>query len=98
MLYTCLSGNGGDTGRGLLIVADQRDDQTDFELFDRQTWQHLGSLRIEGVSNTDGIASTQQVLPGYPLGIFAAINDDDTIVGVGWDKILTATGLKCGDS
>lgn len=97
VLYRCLS-NGGDTGRGLIVVADQKDDQTDFEVFDRQTWEYLGSLRIEGVSNTDGIASTQQVLPAYPLGIFAAINDDDTTVGVGWDKILTAAGLSCGNS
>lgn len=98
LLYRCLSNNGGDTGRGLIVVADQKDDLTDFEFFDRQTWGHLGSLRLEGVSNTDGIASTQQDLPGYPLGIFAAINDDDTTVGVGWDKIFTATRLRCGDS
>lgn len=98
LLYRCRSGNGGDTGRGLIVVADQRDELTDFEFFDRQTWDHLGSLHIEGISNTDGIASTQQVLPDYPQGIFVAVNDDDTTVGVGWDKIFTATGLKCGDS
>lgn len=98
LLYRCLSNSGGDTGRGLIVVADQKDDLTDFEFFDRQTWEHLGSLRLEGVSNTDGIASTQQVWPDYPLGIFAAVNDDDTTIGVGWDKILTVTGLSCGDS
>jgi hypothetical protein len=86
--------DGKDTGRGLIIVADQRKPVTDFEFFDRQTWSHLGTLRIPGVSNTDGIASTQQALPGYPLGLFAVVNDDSSVVCVGWDKIFEATGLK----
>jgi myo-inositol-hexaphosphate 3-phosphohydrolase len=98
VLYTCSSTAEGDRGRGLIVVADQEKDQTDFEFFDRQTWAHLGTLRIEGVSNTDGIASTQQSLPDYPLGIFAAINDDETTVGVGWDRVLNATGLSCEPS
>jgi hypothetical protein len=95
LLYTCSSTAGSDNGRGLIVVADQEKDQTDFEFFDRQTWVHLGTLRIEGVSNTDGVASTQQPLSDYPLGIFAAINDDETTVGVGWDKVLSATRLSC---
>ncbi len=95
LLYPCLSAADDDTGRGLIVVADQKKDQTDFEFFDRLTWEHLGKLEIEGVSNTDGIASIQKPLPDYPLGIFAAINDDKTTVGVGWDKIFAATGLSC---
>ena len=82
-----------DGGRGFIVVADQRRDHTDFEFFDRQTWAHLGTLVIRGVSNTDGIASTQRSLPAYPLGLFAAVNDDESTVGVGWDVILDATGL-----
>lgn len=82
-----------DDGSGLIVVSDQRDDQTEFEFFDRQNWEYLGTLKIEGVSNTDGIASTQKELPPYPLGLFVAINDDQTTVGVGWEVILDATGL-----
>lgn len=96
ILYTCPADGNGDDGRGLIVVADQRDDQTDYEFFDRQTWAHLGTLRLEGVSNTDGIASTQRPLPDYPLGLFAAVDDDTRAVGLGWDKILQATGLSCG--
>lgn len=96
LLYTCPSDGGGDNGSGWIVVADQKGDQTDFEFFDRQTWEHLGTLKVEGVSNTDGIASIQRPLPDYPLGIFAAINDDTSTVGVGWDKILNTTGLSCG--
>jgi myo-inositol-hexaphosphate 3-phosphohydrolase len=96
VLYTCPAGDGGDNGSGFLIVAEQKSDQTDFEFFDRQTWVHLGTVRLEGVSNTDGTASIQKALPDYPLGLFAAINDDKGVAGVGWAKILGATGLSCG--
>ena len=95
LLYSCRSVDGSDTGYGFIVVADQKDGETDFEFFDRETWRHLGTLRIEGVSNTDGIASTQRPLPDFPLGIFAAVNDDQTTVGVGWNEILDATGLSC---
>lgn len=94
-LYTCSTEGGRDDGRGLIVVADQQADQTEFEFFDRQTWAHLGRLKIVGVANTDGIASTQQALPDYPLGLFAAVNDDTSVVGVGWARVLAATGLDC---
>jgi hypothetical protein len=88
---------GNDTGEGFIVVSDQRQRQTDFEFFDRQSWAHLGTLRLKGVSNTDGVASTQQALPGYPLGIFAAVNDDTSVAGVGWDKIFESIGLSSLD-
>lgn len=84
--------NGEDAGEGLIVVADQREKLTDFEVFDRRTWIHLGAFKIEGVSNTDGIASTQQPMPDYPLGLFAALNDDSSVACVGWDRILRAIG------
>ena len=94
MVYIISTIRGKDTGEGLIIVADQRKPLTDFEVFDRKSWFHLGTFRIQGVSNTDGIASTQQVLPGYPHGIFAAVNNDSSVVGVRWDKIFKGAGLK----
>jgi hypothetical protein len=94
LLYTFPSDGTYDHGSGFIVVADQRSDLTDFEFFDRQTWAHLGTLRIEGVSNTDGIASTQQAMPKYPLGLFAAINNDRTTVGLGWDVIFRAVGFQ----
>jgi hypothetical protein len=95
LVYRCLAGGGDDDGLGWIVVADQRPDHTDFEFFDRRTWQHLGTLELTGVTNTDGIASTQRALPGLPGGLFAAIDDDATTVGVGWHRILAATGLAC---
>lgn len=94
LLYRCES-SGRDTGRGFIVVSDQREPLTDFEFFDRVSWDHLGTLRLSGVGNTDGIASTQRALPAYPLGLFAAVDDDTRTAGIGWDKILSSLGLSC---
>jgi len=93
LLFTFPTDGKRDNGAGFYVVSDQRSDQTDFEFFDRESWLHLGTLRIEGVSNTDGIASTQSAMPGYPMGLFAAINNDSTTVGLGWDVIFDAIGV-----
>ena len=90
IVYTCPLSNSIDNGNGFIVVSDQRSDKTDFEFFDRVTWVHLGKLNITGVSNTDGIASYPYSLPAYPLGLFAAIDNDATVALVGWDKIFNA--------
>jgi hypothetical protein len=95
--YKCLSTSTGDSGEGLIVVADQKDDSTDFEVFNRKTKDYLGKFNIDGVNNTDGIAITQQASPDYPLGLLAVIDDDTSTVGVGWDTILERTGLSCGN-
>ncbi|MGI8604709.1 MAG: hypothetical protein ACR2OZ_17195 [Verrucomicrobiales bacterium] len=92
ILYTFPANGSGDDGTGFIVVADQRSDITDFEFFDRQSWVHLGTLRFEGVSNTDGIASTQRALPDYPLGVFAAVDDDTSTALIGWDAVFAAIG------
>ena len=89
------SGHGKpDDGRGYIVFSDQIDGLTEFEFFDRQTWEHLGTLNIEGVGNTDGICSSQRPLPGYPLGFFAAIHDDQALAIVKWETVLKALGLQ----
>ncbi len=95
LLYTCPSDGLTDDGTGYIIVSDQTLPLTEFEIFDRVSWEYLGQLKIKGVKNTDGIASTQKALPDYPLGLFAAVDNDRTVALVGWDKILTTTGLGC---
>jgi hypothetical protein len=94
-----------DIGNGFIVVADQVVSRTDFEFFDRITWDHLGTLRMTGVANTDGIASYPYPLPGYPLGVFAAIDNDQSVAIVGWDKIfneivptITVTSPNGGES
>ena len=94
VLYRCM-GNGRDTGQGFIVVSDQRRPETELEFFDRQSWAHLGNLHFEGVSNTDGLGSTQIPLPGYPLGLLAAVNDDSSVAAIGWDNVLNSMNLKC---
>lgn len=97
LLFTCpLDRADDDDGTGFIVVSDQKADLNDYEFFDRVTGMHLGTLNIPGVSKTDGIASTQRPLPAYPLGLFVAVDDDKRMVGIGWDRILAATGLGCG--
>lgn len=95
-LYTCPSDGSRDDGNGLIIVADQAGAATGFKFFDRRTWAYLGTLRLRGVTGTDGIASTQKPLPLYPTGLFAATNSDASVALVSWEKILAATKLSCG--
>ena len=98
IIYKCPLNNAVDNGEGFIVVSDQRSSQTEFEFFDRITWEHLGTLKITGVSNTDGIASYSYSLPDYPLGVFAALDDDHAVAIVGWDKIFeeifSATGIE----
>ena len=89
-VYSCPSSGIGDNGEGFIIVSDQISALTEFEVFNRKTKQHLGKLTITGVNNTDGISITQQSSPAYPLGLFAAIDDDTSAVGVKWETIFSA--------
>jgi myo-inositol-hexaphosphate 3-phosphohydrolase len=103
--YTCPASGRADTGAGLIVVSDQIDNSTegnDFEVFDRQTWQHLGTIQLQlpdetgYVYNTDGIGATQQTSEQYPGGLFAAIQDDDSVVGVAWQEIFDAISAQSG--
>lgn len=95
LLYVCTDERGRDTGRGFIVIADQKTSATDFEFFDRISWQHLGKVNLAGVKNTDGIASTQQPFVAYPQGIFAAVHADSHTALIGWDNIFENTSLSC---
>lgn len=94
-IYACRAEDGQDDGRGLIIVADQKSDATDFEVFDRRSWTHLGRLQVTGVRLTDGVAASSRPLPDQPAGLFAAVDNDAAVVLVGWERIARATGLHC---
>lgn len=95
-LYACHDTADQDTGRGFIIAADQASaGKNGFEFFDRETWRHLGTLMLAGVSNTDGIDATNRPLPDAPHGLFAAANNDKNTAVVSWAKIEEATGLRC---
>ena len=95
LLYNCSAGS-SDQGDGFFVVADQITTVSEFEFFDRETWEHFGIMKVTGVSNTDGIASFPYSIPNYPMGVFAAINNDATTVLVSWEKIFAAIAANGG--
>jgi hypothetical protein len=64
-----------------------------FEVFDRLSFQHLGSFRLQGVGNTKGIAIAQSPLSGYPDGAMFAQTDEKWFFGVSWTHLNQATGM-----
>lgn len=80
-------------GAGYIIVADQNASPTQFEVFDRQTYQHLGNF-TGPTTGTDGIALTQRALPNLPSGSFYAIDSDRTTHAYSWAAIANAMGLQ----
>ncbi len=95
-LYKCLDKEDQDTGHGFIISADQSGKEDNgFEFFNRETWKHLGTLKLKNVSKTDGITSTQIPFPKYPMGLFAVADSDKETALVSWERIFEATGLSC---
>jgi 3-phytase len=92
VLYAC-----GDDA-GYWIATDQGTRANTFHVFDRMTLEPVGSFRGATVMNTDGIALTQQALPGFPAGAFYAVHDDSGVVAFSWQSIADALGLRadCG--
>src|SRR5262249_47873634 len=92
-----------DTGnaRGYLIVSDQHTDGTpnQFEMFDRATLASLGNFESPAggtlvTQNTDGAYLEQRPLPGFPDGIFCAVNNDHNCHSYDWTDIAEAMGLE----
>lgn len=95
-IYACDSG-------GYLVAADQHKRETQFEVFDRRSLEHVGTFRLqdgtgEFTDATDGIAILQEALPGYPSGLLAACdgcgtNLPDEMDVVSWERVADALAL-----
>ncbi len=91
--------------QGWIVVSDQREFtnvSTDFEVFDRVTFAHVGTFRMansagDGTNATDGLDIFQVPTSTFPTGVFAACDDchatDDDFDLIRWDRIATALGL-----
>jgi len=85
---------------GFLIVTDQKD-ITEFEVFDRATFNHLGTIKTS-LRITDGVALTEKGLPDFPGGLFVAHSDPDNSGGrhaefYHLDRLLETVGLKLAE-
>jgi hypothetical protein len=100
--YACRGTGRRDDGTGLLVVSDQLGPGNDYEVFDRSTWAHLGTIQLRRpggsgrVALTDGIGSIQQASARYPKGYFAAVDDNSRVVGVGWRQVFKAISTHIG--
>ncbi len=79
-------------GAGYIIVADQNATPTEFEVFDRETYDHIGYF-TGPTEGTDGIALTQFALPNLPNGSFYAMHSDRQVHVYDWADIANALGL-----
>lgn len=85
---------------GFIIATDQKG-VTEFEVFDRATFQHLGTIKTS-LRVTDGIALTELALPDYPRGLFVAHSDPDHSGGrhaefYNLDQLLGSIGLNLAE-
>jgi 3-phytase len=95
-IYACGTG-------GYLVAADQDKKATEFEVFARESLDHITTFRLrdrEGhVTNaTDGLDLLQTPLPGFPDGMLATCDGcgssrPDEMDLVGWSRIADAVGL-----
>jgi uncharacterized repeat protein (TIGR01451 family) len=77
---------------GYIVASDQQN--SEFEIFDRLTFSHLATFKLEGTQQTIGVAIAQGALPGYPNGAFFAESHDQEIVSTSWNAIAAATGVS----
>lgn len=80
-------------GAGYIVVSDQNASPTEFEVFDRQTFQHLGAFSGP-TRGTDGIAICQFALPNLPQGSFYALHSDKYVHVYDWADIASAMNLS----
>jgi myo-inositol-hexaphosphate 3-phosphohydrolase len=85
---------------GFIIASDQKS-ATELEVFDRVTFQHMGTIKT-ALRVTDGLALTEHPLPDYPDGLFVAHSDPDGSGGrhvefYHLNQLLDNVGLKPGE-
>ena len=79
---------------GYLLMADQSHEFNRFHVFDRITFEHLGTFAGEAVSNTDGVAILQGPVGSLGEGAFYAIHADQGAVGFAWAEVAETLGLR----
>lgn len=79
---------------GYWFVTDQGKLKNTFYVFDRESFELLGSVDGERTLNTDGIWITQTPMPRFPKGAFYACDNDRAISAFDLVEVLKAIGLK----
>lgn len=88
VLYECPDGG------GYWIMTDQGKSSNTFLVFDRESFDFLGSFTGAVTLNTDGIALTQMGFGTFPSGSFFAVHDDGNVAAFNWADVATALKLE----
>lgn len=88
-------------GKSGFIIATDQQGATEFEVFDRATFRHLGTIKTS-LKVTDGVALTELALPDFPRGLFVAHSDPDRSGGrhaefYNLDQLLGSIGLNLAE-
>jgi 3-phytase len=81
----------GDTG--YWVATDQHERLTVYHLFDRSSFDHVGSFTGTMIANTDGIAVIDEPVGPFPDGAMFAVHDDRSVAAVDWRRIARALEL-----
>ena len=88
-LYAC------EDGSGYWIITDQHPNpQNKFQIFDRATLAHIGTVKGEITRNTDGIWLTQRAFGPFPMGALYPVHDDGSVTAIGWQEIAQGLNLE----
>lgn len=87
-LYAC-----GDSS-GYWIMTDQHEtDINKFQVFDRESLEHLGTFKGEITRNTDGVWLTQRSFGPFDKGAFYPVHDDGSVTAIAWSEIADGLNL-----
>ncbi len=88
-LYKCNNSN------GFWIVTNQSYDNNLFFIFDRNTFEHLGTFTGPKTTNTDGIWLTQTPYGKFTKGAFFAVHNDGNVSAFDLAEIIDKMELSC---
>ncbi|MBC53342.1 MAG: hypothetical protein CMQ34_05840 [Gammaproteobacteria bacterium] len=87
-LYQC------ENGEGYWIITDQHyTDDNKFQVFDRRSLAHLGTIKGQVTRNTDGIWLAQQGFGPFPEGALYPVHDDGSVTAMDWRDIASGLSL-----
>jgi 3-phytase len=75
--------------KGFWIITDQSYNNNAFHVFERKSFEHLGSIKGEKTNNTDGIWLTQRTFGNFSKGAFFAVHNDGNVSAFNLEEILT---------
>lgn len=87
-LYEC------ENGKGYWIITDQDLNDNSFLVFDRKTFNYVGSFKGNNTSNTDGVWLTQTSFGNFSKGVFFAIHNDGNVSAFDLNEIADSLELN----